>query len=157
VAVVVGALCGCGSGARPAKPADRIFPASFLARLPLDGGGHDDRGERPELLGPEPSLPADRGMIAGIVRDEAGRPVAGIDVELRATDLPAAVHTTTAPDGSYEFRDVPPGTADVSVIQGEHGWGRGLVVRGGVRSWVYITLSKDDGPIPIQQARTSAP
>jgi hypothetical protein len=155
MAMVVGAL-GCGGGARPAKPSDATFPPSFLARLPLAADSRADLGARRSLLGPDPALPADRGMVVGVVRDAAGWPLSGVDVELRATDLPAAVHTTTGPMGTYEFRDVPPGRAYVTVIQGEHSFRRGVVVQGGKRSWVYIALSKD-GPIPMQQARTSAP
>ena len=162
-AILAGVTFGCATP-RPAPPAPTArpaaaapFPASFLARLPLDTGPGGPAGPPLDRSSPprrvrDPSLAANRGAIAGVVRDADGRPVGGAEVILRATDLPAAVRTLSAPDGSFELRDVPLGKACVSVIRGDLGASLESVVEPGVR--VYLVLEVGDGkPVPIEQRR----
>jgi Carboxypeptidase regulatory-like domain/TonB dependent receptor len=54
--------------------------------------------------------------IAGVVRDAAGRPVAGATIQLAASPAPLSVITNT--DGSFRFLLIAPGTYQLSIIAG---------------------------------------
>lgn len=84
-------------------------------RLSWEGGGTPDTRLRDwldplgldvEILNGMGQPDLGSGSISGIITNEAGRPVAGVDITLSG---PADASATTGPDGMYQFDDVPLG------------------------------------------------
>jgi hypothetical protein len=62
---------------------------------------------------------ADRGTIAGIVKDPVGEIVAGASVQATNVATGAIQKTVSSKQGTYSVTDLPPGTYDVSLtLQG---------------------------------------
>jgi hypothetical protein len=71
-----------------------------------------------------PGQSSRQGSIQGLVRDESGRPIPGVDVELRQraasgrpVALPGARKTTTSADGVFRFVDLPPGDYSLTLVR----------------------------------------
>jgi hypothetical protein len=78
-----------------------------------------------------PVTPAAKASIAGVVR-EGGRAQPKVTVVLLNANRQALLQTTTAPDGSYLFKDLDPGTYRVSA------------------RYAPLNLRGETDPIPLQ-------
>lgn len=67
--------------------------------------------------GAQQNLPPRGAEIEGVVRDAAGKPVAGASVVLREEGLSGSTETKTNTDGAFAFLKIPAGTFTVKVMK----------------------------------------
>src|SRR5580658_3585083 len=76
-----------------------------------------DAGQVQTTPAPERRIPQQKtpttGVLQGVLLDENGRPVPGVDVKLVAAGQVAAPETISEGDGVFRLREVPSGTYDL--------------------------------------------
>jgi len=137
----LGTVSSCSKNKNDRREFDRSFGCrvAVIEERPL---------AHPEEI-PIGEIPADKGVITGVVKTPREHPIAGVIITLQGTDY----YAIPGERGDFVFNELPPGTYDLVVgdpfTHAEIGYSDDIEVLAGERTPVWITI--DD------ESRTSPP